>query len=142
MADTRRFKLPLPASAYNIEKLDEELRPVVGFAGLSTQPMKGAPTDLYAVLDVNAGAGVDAQVMSIVQRHDPLVKSAAEMTRDARAGDLGELLGNKVTQALTQIETDLGALGGTPTNAQVIAILTRTLQRQRAIIKGLRWLVE
>lgn len=49
---------------------------------------------------------------------------------------------DQITSALTQIDTDLITLQGTPTNAQVIQILTRTLQRQRVIIRAIARLAD
>ncbi len=47
----------------------------------------------------------------------------------------------QVLTALTQLNADLTTLSGTPTNAQLVAILNRTVTNQRAIIKALAALV-
>lgn len=48
-----------------------------------------------------------------------------------------EIVGEKATQAITQIDADIATLNGSPTNAELIAIVKRTLQRQRKIINYL-----
>lgn len=42
---------------------------------------------------------------------------------------------NKADAAITQIDSDLATLDGTPSNAQLIAILRRTLVNQKKIIR-------
>lgn len=45
-----------------------------------------------------------------------------------------DLTNQKAEQAVQQINDDIATLDSTPTNAQVIAILRRTLVRQRKLI--------
>jgi len=51
-------------------------------------------------------------------------------------------LKRKAALALAQIDVDLVTLSNTPSNAQVIAILQRTLQNQKKIIRVINRLVE
>lgn len=60
-------------------------------------------------------------------------KAAADTDKDA-------VKPAQIQAALDQIEADLTLLGSTPSNAQVLQILGRCLQRQSRIIKALRWL--
>lgn len=48
-----------------------------------------------------------------------------------------ELIDTKAEAAIAQIDTDLETLNGSPTNADVIAILKRSLRRERKIINYL-----
>lgn len=48
-----------------------------------------------------------------------------------------EFIAAKADAAITEINSDLALLGGSPTNAQVLQVLSRALQRQRKIIKYL-----
>lgn len=56
--------------------------------------------------------------------------------------DLAPTRTAQIQAALTQIDTDLTTLQASPTNAQVLAIIGRTLQRQRAVIRALARLAD
>lgn len=74
--------------------------------------------------------------IAILDAHDASQQTAEQTTRAQRVADFQELIGSRADAALTQITNDLTLLGGTPTNAQVIAVLTRCLHRDRAMIKA------
>lgn len=108
-------------------------------------PVTGVSGPDSASIVIQFGAGATAQqrtqAASEAASFDWAAAIAAAAT--AAADSRSELAALKAIaqSALTQIETDLTTLGGSPTNAQVVAIVNRTIQRQRAIIKAMRWLV-
>lgn len=71
-----------------------------------------------------------------------LVERAAAATQAATiTSDLSDVRAAQIQAALDQIQADLTLLAGAPTNAQVLQIIGRCLQRQSRIIKALRWIV-
>jgi hypothetical protein len=69
-------------------------------------------------------------------------RAAAAAAAVAAAADLEDVRAAQIQAALDQIQSDLTLLAGAPTNAQVLQIIGRALQRQSRIIKALRHLVE
>ncbi len=70
----------------------------------------------------------------------------AEIEATTESGQLQEALADwaegKAAPLVTEINADLVTLDGSPTNAQVIAIVRRGLVRQRKVINGVVKLVK
>lgn len=66
-------------------------------------------------------------------------KTAQEADLAAKQLDFAEMIGEKAETAITQlntainaVESDIAIIGGSPTNAQVIAVVGRMLAREKA----------
>lgn len=59
-----------------------------------------------------------------------------------RAADFQAMVNTKGSAVISAINDELTLLNGTPTNAQIIAVLKANEQRQRAIIKALQYLAD
>lgn len=69
-------------------------------------------------------------------------KAALDAALAQRLADFQEILGAKADNAIATIDNEITVLNGTPTNAQVIAILKANDQRQKAIIKAFQHLLD
>lgn len=77
------------------------------------------------------------QAEQIALTHDITTRTPEQQEETQAKTDILEMLGTKAAQAIQQIQDDLTTLGGSPSNAQVIQIITRSLQREMKIIKAL-----
>lgn len=127
----------------NMAALVEALRSALGaelVSGVSTG--KGR---VRVHLADHATAEQQAQAESIVMNHDPLILTAEQRAREQERLDVAQLAAdqaaNKLAQIdaiLSEIDSDLGVIGRTPTNAQVVAVMSRLLARERAVAVLLR----
>lgn len=69
-------------------------------------------------------------------------KTQADALRAQRLADFLEVIGAKADTALTTIDAEITLLNGSPTNAQVIAILKAADQRQKALIRAFQRLLD
>lgn len=123
----------IPPAAYNA--LGEAIRAVLPVVFIGLRSQKGV---LFLIFTPQATEDNQNTALQIAMNFDTATRTAEEIAKATRQTDFLELLDAKATAAITQIDNDLTTLGGSPTNAQVIAILSRCLTRQKAIIKGLQ----
>lgn len=89
--------------------------------------------------DKNTQPPTEAQLLTEWDAY-VIERAAVATVVAAKVTDLSDVRAGQVQAALDQIQADLTLLGSAPTNAQVLLIVGRCLQRQSRIIKALRWL--
>lgn len=125
-------------SPLNLDLLTEELETALPgkTSGASTAPGK-----LWINMLPDTNALDDATALTTVAAHDGAQLST---TQQQRAGDdaaKAEVDRTKVQAALDAIDAEIATIDGTPTNADLIAIIRAMDVRQRKIIKALAPLV-
>lgn len=128
--------LPTPEAA---DALDEAIRSILGvkFSGINARNEQ-----VFLILRDDATADEQNTALTIANAHDFSTRLPRQLERVQRKTDFDEVLAAKAAAALTQITNDLATLGGSPTNPQLIQILTRTIQRQEKIIKALAFVAD
>lgn len=79
-------------------------------------------------------------IQAVIDAHDGTQKTARQQIEEADASAKQALL-DLVDVALTQISNDTDTLNGSPTNADVIQVLLRILNREEKEVKALRALI-
>lgn len=121
------------ANIHSVPALDEALKTALGGAYLS---LSVVPGKVLLHLSDSATDTEANQAQQVVLNHDFNRRTAEQTAAVQRHTDFLDAIGTRADTALTAIESDLAILGGSPTNGQVVQVLTRTLNRQRTIIKA------
>lgn len=135
-----------PKRTINVEALSDALRALspavagVTIVGDAVDARRRFASQLEVVLTAPLTPADDTAIRNAIAAHN-----AATLTDEQRAHDEGEadkdaLRQKKADAALDQIADDLAAID-TADVAALRAILRRTLQRQRGIIKAVRYVV-
>lgn len=121
--------LPSPEAA---EALHEALKQKLGgkVAGISK-----VKTQIKVILTDKATTEDDNEARQLVLAHDFNLRTPEQTKRVRAKQDFADMVGDKATESIADIETDLAAIAAAD-NAALKQILSRTLRRQRAIIKA------
>lgn len=136
-----------PKRTINVEALSDALKALVPakvagitIAGDIVDVRRRFAAQVEVVTLAALSPAEDTAIRNAIAAHNPDTLTDAQIAADAEEADRDAARQDKVDAALAQIETDLAAIAAADT-AALKAILTRTIQRQRAIIKAVRYVV-
>lgn len=83
----------------------------------------------------------EAAKLAAAQEQQRLAREIQEAAEAARQADLAPVRFAQIRPLLDELDADLALLAGTPTTADLRAVLERTVQRQRRIMRALAEIV-
>lgn len=135
-----------PKRTINVEALSDALRALspavagVTIVGDAVDARRRFASQLEVVLTAPLTPALDTAVRGAIAAHDADTLTTGQVAADAQEAERDAIRQGKVDAALAQIETDLAAIAAADT-AALKAILARTIQRQRGILKAVRYVV-
>jgi hypothetical protein len=135
-----------PKRNINVEALSDALKVLSGsvagisVVGNSVDTRRRFASQVEVVLIAPLTPDADTAIRNAIAAHNADTLTAGQVAADAQEAERDAIRQGKVDAALAQIETDLAAIAAADT-AALKAILARTIQRQRAIIKAVRYVV-
>jgi hypothetical protein len=135
-----------PKRNINVEALSDALKVLSGsvaginVVGNSVDARRRFASQVEVVLTAPLAPDADTAIRNAIAAHNADTLTAGQVAEDTEEAERDAMRQGQIDAALAQLETDLAAIAAADT-AALKAIMTRLLQRQRAIIKAVRYVV-
>ena len=135
-----------PPRTINVQALSDALKAIsatvagINVVGFSADARRRFATQLEVVLTGALTPDADTAIRNAIAAHNADTLTAGQVAEDTEEAERDAMRQGQIDAALEQLNTDLAAIAAADT-AALKGIMTRLLQRQRAVIKAVRYVV-